>query len=476
MLVFVLFSACGFAQPPEIEWSRTYGGMHSDMCFCLDATSDGGYVMAGVTWSFGSGDGDFWLVKTNPNGDSLWSRTFGGRSWDECYSVQQTTDGGFILGGTELSFGTQRWDAWIVRTAPNGDSLWSRSYGGPGDDAILSICQTPDGGYYACGRATWFDNTSYRAFLMKMDSNGDSIWSRSFEHTRALSVSTTENGDCIVTGYTISAHTGRTVSWLNKTDENGNGLWNRTFEREGSVNYCYSMCQTFDGGFVLGGLFVSDTSGARGGDFWMVKTNANGDSIWSRNLGSSSSYEFCTSVWQTMDGGYILCGYIQTNDTTNADLWVVKTDTFGIAMWSQSFGGEGWDEASAVQQAPDGGYIIGGMTNSFGAGADDFLLIKIAPDMSVPKTPVPQTMCLLTNYPNPFNSTTVLQFAVPHTSRVMIRAYDLLGRNVGIIADAVYGVGSQRIVWDGRNLASGVYWIRMSGDGFNLTRKAILLR
>jgi hypothetical protein len=472
MISFIVFSVCGFAQPPAVEWSRTYGGSRIDGFADLDVTLDGGYILAGTTWSSGAGDGDFWLLKTSDNGDSLWSRTFGGGCWEECYSVQQTNDGGFILGGTECSFGTQRWDAWIVRTDPDGDSLWSRIFSGPGDDNVLSIRQTSDGGYLACGLATWFDSVSYRAFLMKLDSNGDSVWSRPFLHAKANSVYPLENGDCVVGGLAISNRTGRDAFWLFKTDENGDSLWSRTYERDSSRNECYSMCQTSDGGFILGGLSISYITGWGDGDFWMVKTDADGDSLWSRNFGSNGGNEECYAISQTSDSGYILVGV----DISNANIWIVKSNVNGDEMWNQSFGSEDSEGAYAVQQVDGGGYIIGGFTDSYGAGTDDGLFIKINPEMSVPNTPIPERMCFLSNYPNPFNSTTILQFAVPRASRVMIRAYDVLGREIDTITDAVYPTGEHSISWRCPDCASGVYWILMSGDGFQQVRKTILLR
>ena len=132
----ILFIANTAVAQPDSLWSRTFGGSSSDYCYSVQQTTDGGYILGGYTQSFGESWGDFWLVKTDENGDSLWSRTFGRSYADRCYSVQQTTDGGYVLGGRTHLHGIDDVDFWLVKTDANGDSLWSRTFGGNNSDAV----------------------------------------------------------------------------------------------------------------------------------------------------------------------------------------------------------------------------------------------------------------------------------------------------------------------------------------------------
>ncbi|MBU0769630.1 MAG: hypothetical protein KJ687_11130, partial [Proteobacteria bacterium] len=311
----------------DCTWSRTFGGNNFDQCFSVEHTTDGGYVFGGYTWSFGAGLMDFWIVKTNANGDSLWSRTFGGSRNDICYSVQQTADGGYILGGRTESFGYGLSDFWVMKTDVNGDSVWSRTFGGIGEDDCHSVQQTADGGY-------------------------------------------------IFAGCTESYGVGYYDFWLIKTDPYGTVEWHHTF---GGISYdvCLSVQQTTDGGYICGGY--TDSFGAGYEDFWLLRVDANGDSLWSRTFGGSGE-DVCYSILKTDDDGYVLGGYTSSYGAGSKDIWLLKTDDNGMEVWSRTFGGDRNDYCSSLQRATDGGYILGGRTYSFGAGSYDFWLVKTEPE------------------------------------------------------------------------------------------------
>ena len=153
----VVVGAGGAVAQPDSLWSRTYGGRRDDVCSSLIQTADGGFAIAGITASFGNGGEDFWLVRTNAVGDSIWSRTYGGVHNDACTSLIQTTDGGFAMAGRTMSFGAGAFDFWLMRTDMNGDSLWSRSFGGRFDDGCNSLIQTTDGGFAMAGSTILLD-------------------------------------------------------------------------------------------------------------------------------------------------------------------------------------------------------------------------------------------------------------------------------------------------------------------------------
>lgn len=315
-------------------WSRTYGGSGSDICFSLCRASDGNYMAAGLTLSFGAGHCDFWLLKINDDGDCLWSRTYGGLYNDQCYSVRETSDGGYVLAGISYSFSAGGLDFWLVKTNENGDSLWSRAYGGAGDEFCYCAQQTSDGGY-------------------------------------------------ILGGKTRSYGLGWDDSWLVKTDANGTQLWSKTLGGEG-VDECRFVEQTPDGGYILAGH--TDSFGCNYADFWLVKTDANGDTLWSRTFDGRGT-DICNAAQIAADGGYVLAGWTGEYDRQiNAqDYWLVKTDAMGNYLWSRIFDNEEWEECNAVCQTSDEGYILAGWTYTPHPLEQDFWAVKTGPEQGIEK-------------------------------------------------------------------------------------------
>jgi uncharacterized delta-60 repeat protein len=384
-LVFVVaadilsFVYHGLAQPPDTLWSRTFGGDSWEECHSVQQTSDGGYIMAGVTGSFGAGDFDFWLVKTNECGDSLWSQTYGGYDWDQSASVQQTSDGGYVVAGFTQSYGEPWGDIFLVKTNAIGDQVWSRTYGGDAEDGCKSVRQTPDGGYILGGLTQSFGAGGCDFWLVKTDEEGGSLWNGTFGgsgHDVCLSMEQTSDDGYILAGYTESFGAGLRDFWMVKTNADGDSLWSRTFGGSG-YDVCEAVQQTSDGGYILAGC--TESFGVGSYDIWLVKTNANGDSLWSRTFGGND-YDWCYSVQQTSDGGYILAGYTGSFGAGLSDSWLVKTDANGDSLWSRTFGGSDVDHCFSVHQTPDGGYILAGQTTSFGAGNRDFWLVKTTHD------------------------------------------------------------------------------------------------
>ncbi len=364
-----------FAQTLDSLWSRTFGGGNNDVCYSVEQTSDTGYILAGTTSSFGAGSDDFWLVKTNASGNPLWSRTFGGGQQDRCYSVQQTPDGGYILAGETYSFGAGSDDFWLVKTDENGDSLWSSTFGGSGDECCHSIQQTLDGGYILAGHTYSFAVGLADFWLVKTDEDGDSLWSRSFgrnDTDYCFSVKQTWDGDYyILAGFTSSLGAGGHDFWLVKTNSNGDSLWSRTFGGAQDED-CFSALETWDG-YILAGR--TSSFGAGISDFWLLKTDLDGILQWNRTYGGSNN-EVCFSAWPTMDGGCAMAGSASSFGMGNDDFYLVRTDMDGNLLYSRTFGGGGFERCRGVAQTLDGGYILAGYTTSFGAGATDDWLVK----------------------------------------------------------------------------------------------------
>ena len=204
---------------------RTYGGTDYDHGYSVQQTADGGYIIAGCTWSFGAGDNDVYLIKTNASGDNLWTRTYGGINDDEGWSVQQTSDSGYIVAGWTMSFGAGEADVYLIKANASGDTQWTRTYGGFSDDEGYSVQQTSDGGYVIAGE-TYSFGAGYRdVYLIKTSASGDTLWTRTYGGTNGdwgYSVQQTSDSGYIIAGSTTSFGAGGSDVYLIKTDANGN--------------------------------------------------------------------------------------------------------------------------------------------------------------------------------------------------------------------------------------------------------------
>ena len=208
-----------------VTFAKTYGGTNDDWASSVQRTYDGGYILAGYTRSFGAGWSDIFLIKTDAFGNVIWAKTFGGTSIDGAFSVQQTSDGGYIVAGSTYSFSVGLNDIFLIKTDAFGNVIWAKTYGGTNYDEAYSVQQTYDGGYIVAGMTNSFGAGGYDAFLIKTDANGNIQWAKTFGGTNldsASSVQQTLDGGYIVTGYTRSFGVGDYDVFLMKTYANGN--------------------------------------------------------------------------------------------------------------------------------------------------------------------------------------------------------------------------------------------------------------
>ncbi len=389
-----VFLALSLAAPlaAQTTFQRTYGGEESDNGRSVLQTTDGGYIIAGWTQSFGAGSSDVYLVKTDASGDTLWTRTYGGTARDRGYSVAQTTDSGYVITGYTNSFGAGSSDVYVVKTAATGDTMWTRTYGGSYDDYGHSVAQTTDGGYVIAGETWSFGAGSHDFWLIKTDAFGDTMWTRTFGGTlwdKGYSVAQTADGGYVIAGLTMSFAAGLFDVYLVKTDASGDTIWTRTYGGDSS-DTGRSVLQTGDGGYVITGC--TNSFGVDGDNVWLIKTDASGDTMWTRTYGGVDE-DYGYSMAQTADGGYVITGRTYSFGAGRADVWLIKTDAFGDTMWTRTFGGTGDDCGESVRQTTDGGYIIAGYTWSFGAELWDVYLIKTdsagnSPAIAEPEPPV----------------------------------------------------------------------------------------
>jgi len=356
-------------------WRQTYGGAGNDQAWSLVNTSDEGYATAGLTYSYGAGWADFWLVKTDACGHMQWNKTYGGIDQDWAQALVQTGDGGYALAGSTNSFGAGWYDFWLVKTDVNGNAQWNKTYGGAGNDQAWALVQTNDEGYAIAGYTTSFGVGGNDFWLVKTDSTGNVQWNKTYGGTNgddAYALVQTIDGGYAMAGPTESFGAGSGDFWLVKTDADGSMQWNKTYGGT-DLDVALDMVNTSDGGYALAG--TTRSYGAGNWDAWLVKTDADGSMQWNKTFGGIST-DGATALVQAYDGGYALACRTYSFGAGSGDFWLVRTDADGTMQWSETYGGTSCDEAWALVKTSDGGYAMAGLTQSLGAGDNDFWLIK----------------------------------------------------------------------------------------------------
>jgi len=620
IIVLTISYATAFSQAPSKQWDARFGGSDFDALSSLAQTADGGYILGGYSDSGISGDKtqtsqggrDYWIVKTDVTGVKQWDSRFGGYQDDFLTSIQQTADGGYILGGysdsgsngdkTQASQGGN--DYWVVKTDANGVKQWDARFGGNSDDALLSLKQTTDGGYILggisysgiSGDKTQPSQGAYDYWIVKTDASGVKQWDASFggnSDDYFQSLDQTTDGGYILGGYSYSGISGDKTQasqggfdiWIVKTDANGIKQWDARYGGSDYDNLA-SIRQTTDGGYILGGFSESGISGdktqtSQGGfDYWIVKTDGNGVKQWDARFGGSSN-DGLYFLQQTTDDGYILGGQSDSGisgDKTQTsqgyeDYWIVKTDANGMKQWDARFGGSNQDLLFSLQQTTDGGYILGGYTDSgisgdktqASQGYEDYWIVKTdaggAPACNIPTslstfninastanlkwegvngaigykvlykvagasqwsftssayshiiiiglTPntnyvwkvssVCSSAPLFTSdgsalarfstpplrlgtayetifeiYPNPVSQSATISFSLNQASPVVMEILDVNGRSLRVIANEDFSAGDHEVIFNRGALSSGIYLLQIkTGEGVKMKKMLV---
>jgi hypothetical protein len=474
----------------QISFERYYGigGCYSEGRSVFQK-SDGGYVFGGCT-QFPGTELYVYLVRTDSFGDTVWTRFYGGDETDYGYSMAMTSDGGYIIAGYTKSFGVDSVDVYVVRTDSSGDTLWTRTYGGIYDERGSSIKQTSDGGFIITGYTNSYGAGGYDVYLIRIDSLGDTLWTRTYGDTLddyAASVEITSDSCFVITGTTWSF--GPTNLYFIKIDSLGNVLWERRF---GGQEYTegYAVRQIFDCGYIITGkiyIFMEAKTYV-----YLIKTDSLGDSLWAKLIGLdySEGYHVGYSVDQTSDGGYIITGYAQELLVWAKDLFLVKTDSLGDTLWTRLYGYfSGASETGySVKQTSDGGYIISGNSSGYGHGQAYLIKTDTLGNVGVEenndirhKTPDMR----LTATPNPFRGSVEIQLCGVSGNRWIggpeIHIFDVTGRLVKHLPISNYQFPISIFTWDGRNdlgraVPSGVYFARLTYGDFTASKKLVFLK
>jgi hypothetical protein len=389
------------------EWLRSFGGPSDESSFSVQPTSDGGYIIAGLITSFTSWDYDLWLIKTDEYGTEEWNRTFGTMGISESYSVQETSDKGFIIAGMKGAYNETYTTAfWLIKTNEIGIMEWNRTFSRDRIDIGKAVQQTSDGGYIILGNTMNYSYSSSDIWIIRTDSEGIEEWNMTYGgigHDEGKSIKETDDGGFIITGkYSIDTSGGAGVLdvstvLLLKINRTGGEEWNKTFRRFGNDEGNY-VEQTSDAGFIIAGETAS--YGSAHTDAWLIKTNSTGEEDWNETFGGWY-IDHIFSVNQTSDDGFIVAGETYSYSEYELDIWLIKTDENGSEEWNKSYG-ESWDIESArfACEAPDGGLIITGQISKDDINFNsDIFLMKTNSEGSGGQINIPPK-CIITSFKN----------------------------------------------------------------------------
>ncbi len=472
--VLVVLGWAAKAQAPSIEWQKTYGGSGYDEAHSIIQTSDG-FLIAGqtnstngnVTGNHGSYDGC--LLKLDNAGAIQWQKTIGDSMGDFMRCIIQTSDGGYITAGYSSKSGTHGSnDYWVVKLSSAGAIQWQKLYGGSSFDYAYTIIQCNDGGYAVAGAATSSNgdvtghHASYDSWVIKLDSTGNIQWQKSLGgngQDEAYSIIQTADSGFVVGGFSestdgdVSHNIGSHDFWIVKLTNNGVIQWEKSLGGT-YPDYGFSLIQTIDGGYALAGITMSNDSDVTGNhgyeDYWVVKTDSLGNIEWQKALGGSVS-DYGYSLVQTIDGGYVVAGYADSDDGDvvghvgfNGNLiWIAKLNNSGVLQWQKCIY---LTKAFSIIQTNDLGYALVGLAG--GAGGTDFAIVKLGASTDIEET---RSNDLFNLYPNP--TTTQLNIEIDESlTGAQLNIYDVTG---SLIQTGKLEIRNSQ--FEIRNLPSGVY-------------------
>jgi hypothetical protein len=365
------------------EWALTCGGAAGEEVWCIEPTTDGGLMAAGWTESFQVGQWDGWLVRTDAHGAVLWQKTYGGTAGDLFSFVIQTDDGGYVGAGETASFGSCERDIWVLKLDPQGAVEWQKVYGGAGDELAVSVQQTTDGGFIVAGETLSFGAGEWDVWVLKLDARGAIEWQKTYggaglDTTSADPLQQTADGGYILAGRTASWGSGELDLWVLKLDVQGAIQWQRAYGGKDD-DQAKAVRQTADGGYLVAGYAASQ--GVGGKDFCLLRLDAQGNILWQRLFGGTKD-DLCWSVRETPDGGCILAGQSNSIADPLTSAWVLKLDAGGGLEWHKSYWGHGG--INSVRPLPSGGYVLAGENFSLGAGNYDYFILKTDANGDIP--------------------------------------------------------------------------------------------
>jgi hypothetical protein len=448
----------------DTVWTKNVDVNGIDLLYSVQQTEDNGFILGGRTNGFGAGGQDMFLIKTDSNGNNQWTKAIGGTADETINSIKQTPDGGFIIAGNTYSFGAGLNDFYIVKINSSGNILWTKSIGGVGNENAYSITTTADSGYVAVGLTTSVGAGDKDILAVKFDKNGNNVWAKTYGGVgddRANSIQQTVDGGFVISGVTNSFGSGNYDFYVIKIDFLGNLSWEKTFGGTAD-EWAYSIQQTADNGFVLAGYTTSFGQGSS--DYYIIKTNSIGDTIWTRAFGGTLA-EIGTFAKQTSDNGFAVIGYGESYAVGSFDFHFVKTDSNGNGICNQNNTNTVVNNPTSTVTAASLTVSSGGISNSTSPIISNGTTINLlCTNVGIQLSE--QINLDFNCYPNPSTSTFTIQ--LPSQQSFTLSVIDITGRKVYSTKNA-----SGTIIIDASEFSSGVYFVKAVNERTVLMGKMV---
>ena len=475
--MFLLIILLLLNQSPQVEWARIYGGDGEDYARAVLESPDKGFIAIGSTNSSGSGY-DVYIFKVDSSGYPVWSKTYGGDGDDYGYAFCATSNKYLIVGSTD-SYGQGMRDIFLIMIDQNGDTIWTKTYGDSLDEIGYSIVLAGDGGFLICGTTNSSSAGGYDVLVMKLDSLGGIVWSKTYGgpfDDRGFCIDATNDNGCIIAGSTYSFGNGGSDVYVIKIDSLGNeewmGLYGVNLDESG-----FCVKQTADSGYVVCGTAYVNLLGY---EWCLLRYNRRGNLVWNTFQGSLND-DYAYSIQEIGEKNYVIAGNF------SYELYVVRADTGGLNIWMLMQGGPGTDCAYSIKQTSDNSYIIAGITNSYGAGDNNAYLIKTYPDqVGIEESMINiQSEIYFNAFPSPFRDRLRIRYRIHNAGyrihNTSLKIYDASGRVVKSFSLTTDYCALGTISWNGdddsgHRLPPGVYFVHLEVDGYKKVEKVILLK
>ncbi len=484
-ILALLLAFAAFAQAPDTIWTNVFSGSSDDEFISACQTSDGGYICIGKMEHTIGGDDDLWMVKTDAAGNQTWQMTLGGNDEDDGSTVFQTSDGGYIICGSTDSYGAGESDIWLVKTNPSGDTTWTKTYGGSGDESGGAMARASGGGYVMSGSTDSFGAGEKDIWLVKVNDSGDTLWTRTIgsaiNNEGGAGIMPTPDGGYIIACYTDELMpTIYIAHYLLKVDANGIEQWH-TVHQAGAIGYIFGALPTSGGGYLSIG-YSMDLPGQPDCKIFALKTDASGQEIWRRFYGDSLHAYYSIGAVPTPDGCYLLSGQkVGLTPPLTYSFMVMKISAAGDVMYEYTLPDSLMRLGCTIASTNDGNYIIAGYTTVHATPENhtEGFLAKFSDGEVLVKNPDRQSIGdfhLYPPHPNPFNASTVIAFELKNAGNAELTVFDINGKEVTRLAQGYRNEGLHLIEWNAHTAPSGVYFARLTAGDFTQTRKLLLLK
>jgi hypothetical protein len=478
-----LFSAqCAISQ--SVKFEKVYGGNGYDYGYSVTQAYDKGYVIAGATTSFGNGTTDAYMLKVDSLGAIKWQRTFGGINLEQSYSIKETADTNYIIAGFTNSFGFGGYDMYLIKTNRGGDTLWTKTYGGTNWDFGYCAEPTSDGGYIMAGGTYSFGKGDEDMYVVKLNANGDTLWTKTYggnEQDEAKSIIQTSDGGYLLTGFSKSLGEPNGDIYTIKTNSMGDTLWTKKFGGV-EVDEAYDVLEnTVAGEYLVAGR--SKSVGAGNFDGVVIRYSTTGAEIYAPTYGGTDD-DGIQSIDLSANGRFASAGYTYTYGFglgTSEFLLYVENPFNGFH--SGTFGGNKMEKAYCLSSTKDNGYIMVGNSTSY-SNLDHIYLVKLDSN-GVSSANVNNVITNINSfnevessvflYPNPAsNELNISLEASPKNKKYSLTINDVLGREY--ISTIIETSSSTDQAINTSQLPNGVYLVKIQGDSFSSSQRVVVQR